>query len=92
MNMQHLNNAGKLDLDFGNNGVMRIDVPGHPDIYISSVGIGPDGKIYFAGTTTPFQGERLYLLGRCNSDGSMDNEFGNEGFVTGVIDGFDVTY
>lgn len=30
MNMQHLNNAGKLDLDFGKNGVMRIDVPGHP--------------------------------------------------------------
>ena len=92
MNMQHLNNAGKLDLDFGKNGVMRIDVPGHPDIYLSSVRIGPDGKIYFAGVTTPFLGERLYLLGRCNSDGSMDSEFGNEGFVTGVIDGFDVTY
>ncbi|MBP5967801.1 MULTISPECIES: hypothetical protein [Pseudomonas] len=92
MNMQHLNNAGKLDLDFGKNGVMRIEVPGYPEIYISSVGIGPDGKIYFAGTTTPFQGERLYLLGRCNSDGSMDSEFGNEGFVTGAVDGFDVFY
>lgn len=59
MNMQHLNNAGKLDLDFGKNGVMRIEVPGHPEIYISSVGIGPDGKIYFAGISTPSK-EKAY--------------------------------
>ena len=56
-----------------------------------AMAIQPDGKIVAAGTGTYGELEGGYLIARYNSDGSLDNSFGNEGRVVtdyfGIITG-----
>ncbi len=65
---------GSLDLNFDANGVLITDV-GEYD-YCESVLIQPDSKIVIAGTTD----ENIAVI-RYNTDGTLDNTFGDNGIV-----------
>lgn len=82
-----LNEAGTLDQDFAQNGILSITVPGYhlPTVTaVLSTGIGTDQKIYATGwcesTTSDFY---LFFLSRLNSDGSADRSFGQAGQIVG---------
>jgi uncharacterized delta-60 repeat protein len=82
-----LNEAGTLDQDFGENGIVSITVPGYhlPTVAaVLSTGIGPDRKIYVTGWCESTREDvYLYFLSRLNSDGSADTSFGQEGQIIG---------
>ncbi|RON49041.1 hypothetical protein [Pseudomonas frederiksbergensis] len=88
MKTRTLDNAGTLDQEFGTNGIVSISIPGYPSSYITSVGIGPDKKTYFAGTGEGGVGPRsVYFLGRLNDDGKVDTTFGTAGLTIGLPPG-----
>jgi len=73
---------GTLDTSFNNSGIVRTNFPGLAAVP-SSVVIQPDGKIVVAGGAFPlftFLGN--FEVVRYNSDGSLDDSFGNGGIVT----------
>ncbi|MFZ1800294.1 MAG: T9SS type A sorting domain-containing protein [Chitinophagaceae bacterium] len=75
-----VNSNGTLDSSFGTNGLTTtsIDVLNYP----RSVAIQPDGKIVVSGDVrkSQYDQKRTFLL-RLNSDGVLDNTFGNEGIA-----------
>ncbi len=78
------NNDGSLDTSFGVGGKVTTDFNNGPDEGFS-VAIQKDGKIVVAGTTndpTAKTSNNNFALARYNSDGSLDNSFGNNGKVT----------
>ncbi len=80
------NPDGSIDNGFGNNGIIKTSIgSGNDDLY--SIKIQSDGKILAAGTTN--NGTFDFCLVRYNSDGSLDNSFGNNGIV---ITDFDNRY
>lgn len=70
-----------LDPSFGNDGVCLIKHPSLQYFRITSVGPGPDGKLYFSGHT--MAGQYGYILGRLHSNGDFDTTFGDQGLVRG---------
>ncbi len=75
---------GSLDLSFGNNGQVITDIGGHD--YCNAICIQPDGKILIGGTS--FNGVKwTFTLIRYNTDGILDNTFGNNGFVSTDLGG-----
>lgn len=76
------NANGTLDSTFGVNGKVKTDFPGLAAV-ASSVVIQPDGKIVVAGGAFPlftFLGD--FKVVRYNTDGSLDDSFGDGGIVT----------
>lgn len=72
---------GTLDTGFGDNGVVFVDFGG-PDAFAEALKIGPEGRIYLAGTTESGGGgedTREAVLAVLNPDGSPEQEFGDEG-------------
>ncbi|WP_322844596.1 hypothetical protein [Pseudomonas sp. B33.4] len=91
MNMQTLDDAGKLDLDFGTAGVVSIINFNYPSINITGVQIGPDKKIYVAGKVEGGSDpESAFVLGRFDADGTLDLDYGVSGFAHWVYDDFDI--
>ncbi|KII35395.1 hypothetical protein [Pseudomonas fluorescens] len=82
MDMHNLENAGKLDLEFGTDGIEIIQSK-YSSIDITGIQIGADKKIYVAGTV-----ESAFVLGRCHADGTLDTGYGDAGFVDWAYDGF----
>jgi len=88
MMVARYNNDGSPDLSFGNNGVVLIDFGTDSDA-AWCMELQDDGKIVVAG----YIYEQLttvddYAMARLNTDGSLDDSFGNGGLVTTDIDGY----
>ncbi len=73
------NSNGTLDNNFSGNGIQITDL-GNDD-YGNSIAIQPDGKMIVAGHS--FNGVNYdFALMRCNSDGTIDNTFSEDGKQT----------
>jgi uncharacterized delta-60 repeat protein len=73
--------AGNLDPTFGNGGKIVTSItPGQDKSY--GVAIQADGKILVAGYSTSSITGKDFTVVRYNSNGSIDNSFGNNGVVT----------
>jgi uncharacterized delta-60 repeat protein len=76
--------AGILDPSFGNGGKIILDLGATMDSMGAAV-LQPDGKIIIAGKTFTSNSSvdfADFVVVRLNADGSLDNTFGNNGFVT----------
>ncbi len=77
---------GDFDLNFGNSGKVITDVGGDLD-EASSIIIQPDGKIIVVGYSVSLASfSDDFALVRYNSDGTIDQSFGNSGKVTTDFD------
>jgi uncharacterized delta-60 repeat protein len=89
------NSDGTLDSTFGTNGVVIYNNGGiHSAEEAYALSLQPDGKIIIAGYTYNFSGidwENILLI-RYNSNGTLDNTFGNNGVVSTNVDGEDYGY
>ena len=74
------NTNGTLDNGFGVNGIVTQNVTSFDDVLTTAI-IQPDGKIVVGGFSKP-NDNYLWTLARYDSDGIIDNAFGNNGFVT----------
>jgi len=77
------NADGSLDAGFGTGGVVRTDVTGNLD-YAFGVAVQSDGRIVVAGGAD--LGSYLPLMARYESDGKVDETFGDNGFFVGDSD------
>jgi uncharacterized delta-60 repeat protein len=81
---------GSLDASFGVNGVITTTIDsGHSAI--NSLIIQPDGKLVVAGYFG-YNFNDNFALARYNMDGSLDNSFGIDGFVTTSFGVFSVIF
>ncbi|GIX41281.1 MAG: hypothetical protein KatS3mg129_1014 [Leptospiraceae bacterium] len=71
---------GELDPNFGNNGV-TITSFGTTEYRANSTVIQTDGKILVAGSYKSEHANHDIFIARYNSNGSIDNSFGTDGFV-----------
>lgn len=91
MTTQKNTTAGALDPEFGNNGLVLLDIPNPVDdnVHLPGViivGSGPSLNLYFAGTTRHHLAfETPYVVGRLNHDGTPDPAFGTNGMVQGFF-------
>lgn len=76
---------GVLDSAFGNNGVVVTDVNPQSDSFKTQA-IQQDGKIIAAGFIANNPGATAVIV-RYNTDGSLDNSFGNSGIFTPTVSG-----
>ena len=72
--------AGKLDHNFGQNGKITTDLDGEDFVYAGV--IQSDGNILVGGSVQGY----FFGLTRCNTDGSLDYTFGNNGKVISGAD------
>lgn len=80
--------AGAFDETFGDGGVVVVDV-GFRDEAIG-VGLQPDGRIVFAGSTVAHEsGPSDILTGRMNDDGSLDTTYGDNGVAVVNLGGYE---
>ncbi|MCK6606431.1 MAG: T9SS type A sorting domain-containing protein [Ignavibacteriaceae bacterium] len=78
--LARFNSNGTLDSGFGTNGVGTIDLAGSVD-FGWAMKVLPDGKILTAGFSNSGSSSMESLLARFNSNGTLDNTFGNNGTV-----------
>ncbi len=81
------NANGMLDSTFGTNGIVRINEPSRNSAGIAAaLAIQQNGKILTAGMR-----DGTYAIARYNSNGTIDNSFGTNGFVITTVGeaGFD---
>lgn len=84
------NTDGSLDFTFGNNGKVITPIGNYND-YVHSLAIQTDGKIVVAGTSLNGSGNKAesnFALVRYNTDGSLDDTFGERGKVVSLIKNF----
>ncbi|MGA9292472.1 MAG: T9SS type A sorting domain-containing protein [Ignavibacteriaceae bacterium] len=74
------NTNGSLDQNFGNSGIVTSNFPNANSTNGWAVAIQPDGKLVVAANVDKGDGD--IGLARYNSDGSLDNTFGNSGFFS----------
>jgi uncharacterized delta-60 repeat protein len=80
------NADGTIDSTFGTGGTVRA-VMDNTDEHGYSAALQPDGKIVVTGYTTPDGQDFDFLVMRFNSNGTLDNNFGNKGVVkTSIAD------
>ncbi len=79
-----LKSNGDLDVTFANNGVLELHAGEYAE-YATSISVQPDGKYLVGGHTDLFTTEPLPKSGshivRVNSNGTIDESFGTNGFV-----------
>lgn len=74
-----LNIDGSFDSSFGDNGFVKVDVNEEAG-YVSSVAVQENGKIVFVGAHVLYSSSKFDMyFGRLNSDGSLDDSFGEGG-------------
>lgn len=71
-------NSGGLDPSFSVDGKILLDFSSGAD-WAHSVALADDGDIYVVGGFELSNQDRGFLIGRLNSDGTLDNAFGNQG-------------
>ena len=77
------NTNGVLDNSFGEDGIVTTQV-GTSNCFAQSIAIQKDGKIDIAGSAIIGGNYNITLI-RYNDDGSLDNNFGNDGIITTQI-------
>jgi len=77
--MVRLTPDGLLDTNFGTNGIVKTDIPNQGNDLASAITIQSNGKIILAGTC---KNSKIMAICRYNPDGTLDNEFGNQGIDT----------
>lgn len=76
------NQNGSLDASFGNGGIVVTSLGASTDVSITDMIIQPDGKIIFCANHLSYDPVAdQSILGRYNSNGSVDTTFGSNGFV-----------
>lgn len=70
---------GNIDSSFGNNGVIKTDIPNQANDYPLTLALQNDGKIIQAGSC---KNSKMMALCRYNQDGSLDASFANQGIDT----------
>ncbi len=85
MALIRLNADGVLDPTFGNNGIV-ISIGSYSNLVSNSSELLSDGKILVAGYYLGTNSQDL-VVGRFNSDGSVDNTFSFDGFASYDIGG-----
>ena len=73
------NEDGTIDTTFGNQGLIQFDLSAQFDDF-NDVVVQPDGKILVVGSSFKF-GSDDFLLVRFLEDGTLDESFGDDGFV-----------
>ncbi|MFT3793312.1 T9SS type A sorting domain-containing protein [Flavobacterium sp.] len=82
--LTRLNVDGTLDTTFGTNGKTVIE-PGITS-FCSALAIQSDDKILLAGhTLSPFTQNNEFVVSRFNADGSIDQDFGTNGFTRTAV-------
>lgn len=74
-----LNSDGTLDPNFGTNGIVRINSGGSE--VAMDVKVKSDGKVILSGYSDKDDGIDKMCIVQLNSDGSIDTNFGNNGFA-----------
>ncbi len=81
-----LTTSGTLDTNFNTTGTLQVPVPQKSGSgSLDAVQVALDGKILFAGTDRyDSSGSPVYLVvvGRVNSDGTLDNSYGSNGLAS----------
>ena len=72
---------GSPDLSFGTYGYVRYDLSETRE-FLFDLHAYPDGKILIGGSTYGDNSGEDFLVARLNADGSLDDSFGTNGFVT----------
>lgn len=80
LNVIRLNTDGTPDATFGNGGVTRIQLV--KSSVATKVALLANGQILAGGFTTNNAGQQVATLLRFNSDGSLDDTFGDNGLAT----------
>jgi uncharacterized delta-60 repeat protein len=80
------NADGSVDTTFGDNGVVRTDVPGLAQPWTHDMTVGPDGSIVLAGAWEDHEGTGVTLINnllliRYTADGQLDANFGDGGIL-----------
>ncbi|HRI61342.1 MAG TPA: T9SS type A sorting domain-containing protein [Saprospiraceae bacterium] len=78
--LYRINSDGKVDLSFGTDGYLQIDIDGTEDA-IESIGVLPDNKILIL-----LESNHRIIFIRTLSDGTYDPDFGNEGVLLADTD------
>ena len=76
--LSRINIDGSLDTSFGADAPGFTKVPGG----VAGVDLDSKGRIVIGGRISPSQNDSVFLITRFNSDGSSDDEFGDDGVVT----------
>jgi len=79
-----LDSAGKVDSSYGENGIMRLDSTNYTFRLSNDFHVYEDGKIVIIGNAGLIEGDETnsYVeVIKVNSDGTMDDSFGNNGLV-----------
>jgi uncharacterized delta-60 repeat protein len=74
---------GSLDITFDNNGIATTSIGTNSEAF--AIAIQADGKIVAAGMSSIVNNQNVITLTRYNTNGSLDNTFGNAGIVTTSI-------
>ena len=74
---------GSLDITFDNNGIATTSIGTNSEAL--AIAIQADGKIVAAGMSSIVNNQNVITLTRYNTNGSLDNSFGNAGIVTTSI-------
>ena len=79
-------NTGILDNSFGTNGIVQFNDPASVHNSYYAMTLQSDGKILVGGSTRDMvTHERTSGIRRYNTDGTVDNTFGNNGFAAAYI-------
>ncbi|HYV91298.1 MAG TPA: T9SS type A sorting domain-containing protein [Chitinophagales bacterium] len=81
---------GAPDNTFGTNGIVTTDLSGTDDVGYG-IAVQSDGKILVAGSTKVGSANNFVLV-RYNANGTLDNSFSTDGFVTASFAGDDIAY
>src|SRR5262245_54374218 len=68
--------ASPLDPTFGSGGLAAVNIPGHPNTFVNTMAVQPDGKVVVAGGNG-----NAFAVARFNPNGTLDSSFGSGGFV-----------
>lgn len=71
---------GNADYTFGNYGYVRLDLTDRRE-FVKDLYLYPDGKFLLAGTLNHPTSFDDYLIAKFNTDGTLDQSFGNGGYV-----------
>ena len=85
MILARYNVDGSLDATFGNNGIVTVGVGDHA--IANAVALQADGKIVVAGSGGT-NSQTSFVVVRYNTNGSLDDSFGNGGIVITSVDSF----
>lgn len=86
--MVRYNNDGSIDNTFGTEGIVTKDFGTNYQESQKSITIQEDGKIVTVGHIVQASSYDYYIV-RYNSDGSIDNTFSSDGFVSTAIGSYD---